>query len=74
MATRTVTLIQYSGIPEYNSNLNWTIWKKQLEIHFCEIKCTDGSIKKATILKADEAETYCILQSFYNQFSINQDF
>lgn len=46
MPTSAVTLVQCSGIPEYNSNLSWGICNERLEIHFCEIKCTDESIKK----------------------------
>uniref|UniRef100_A0A1I8NUH0 CCHC-type domain-containing protein n=1 Tax=Stomoxys calcitrans TaxID=35570 RepID=A0A1I8NUH0_STOCA len=63
MATSSLTVLQTSGVPEFNDNINWQVWKEQLEIHFGEIKCEDDSGKKTTLLKSIGSQTYSVLRS-----------
>ncbi|XP_059223944.1 uncharacterized protein K02A2.6-like [Stomoxys calcitrans] len=63
MATSSLTVLQASGVPEFNDNINWQVWKEQLEIHFGEIKCEDDSGKKTTLLKSIGSQTYSVLRS-----------
>lgn len=58
-----LTVLQASGVPEYNGSINWQIWREQLEIHFNEIKCEDEKAKKSTLLKSLGSETYSVLRS-----------
>ena len=38
-----VTMLQSTNVPEFNPN-SWSVWKERLEIHFCEINCTDDNV------------------------------
>lgn len=39
------------------------MWREQLEINFCEIKCKDEEAKKASLLKSLGSETYSVLRA-----------
>ena len=58
------TVYQSSHLAEFNPNLeSWTVWKERLDIHFCEIGCTDKQVKKSIMLKSIGAVPYRVLHS-----------
>lgn len=58
------TLIQTINVPEFSPNKEtWFVWKEKLEIHFCEINCTEENQKKAILLKSVGTEPYNLLHS-----------
>lgn len=62
--TSTVTFLQTTGILEFSPDKeSWFIWKERLDIHFCEVNCTEENSKKAVLLKSIGAEAYSVLHS-----------
>lgn len=60
----TVTFLQTASIPEFSPDKEtWYIWKEKLDIHFCELNCTEENSKKAVLLKSIGAEPYSVLHS-----------
>ena len=59
-----VTVFQTTAIPEFSpSNESFSIWKEKLDIHFCEINCTEDNQRKAVLLKSIGAVPYSVLHS-----------
>ncbi|XP_053968869.1 uncharacterized protein LOC128870291 [Anastrepha ludens] len=59
-----VTMLQTTNIPEFNPNVeSWNVWKERLEIHFCEVNCTDDNVRKSILLKSIGAVPYKVLHS-----------
>ncbi|XP_067644149.1 uncharacterized protein [Eurosta solidaginis] len=64
VSTSNITLFQSASIPEFSpTQMSWDIWKERLEIHFCEVRCTDDNAKKAILLKSIGAEAYSVIHS-----------
>ncbi|XP_059217655.1 uncharacterized protein LOC131994788 [Stomoxys calcitrans] len=59
-----MTVFQTTNVNEFNPNMeSWEVWKERLEIHFCEIGCTEDNIKKSILLKSIGAVPYKVLHS-----------
>lgn len=59
-----MTVFQTTNVNEFNPNVeSWEVWKERLEIHFCEIGCTEDNIKKSILLKSIGAVPYKVLHS-----------
>ncbi|XP_053960618.1 uncharacterized protein LOC128864883 [Anastrepha ludens] len=59
-----VTMLQTTNVPEFNPNVeSWIVWKERLEIHFCEVNCTDDNVRKSILLKSIGAVPYKVLHS-----------
>ncbi|XP_054732479.1 uncharacterized protein LOC129240599 [Anastrepha obliqua] len=59
-----VTMLQTTNVPEFNPNVeSWNVWKERLEIHFCEVNCTDDNVRKSILLKSIGAVPYKVLHS-----------
>ncbi|XP_055910799.1 uncharacterized protein K02A2.6-like [Eupeodes corollae] len=59
-----VTVFQTTAVPEFSpSNESFSIWKEKLDIHFCEINCTEDNQKRAVLLKSIGAVPYSVLHS-----------
>ncbi|XP_036342908.1 uncharacterized protein K02A2.6-like, partial [Rhagoletis pomonella] len=59
-----VTVYQATNVQQFSpQNEAWQLWKEKLEIHFCEINCSDDNIKKAILLKSIGAAPYAVLHS-----------
>lgn len=57
-------IIQSASAPEFTpATESWHIWKEKLDIHLCEINCTQENIKKAILLKSIGSEPYKLLHS-----------
>lgn len=69
-AAGTVTLFQSSAIPQFVPQSEpWALWKEKLEIHFCEIGCTEENKKKAILLKSIGSSPYAVLHSLCSPVS-----
>ncbi|XP_073831618.1 uncharacterized protein [Musca autumnalis] len=59
-----IAVFQTANVSEFNPSVeSWSVWKERLEIHFCEINCTDDNIRKSILLKAVGAVAYKVLHS-----------
>lgn len=59
-----IAVFQTSNVSEFNPSVeSWSVWKERLEIHFCEINCTDDNVRKSILLKAVGAVAYNVLHS-----------
>lgn len=58
------TVLQTNNIAEFSPDSEtWSVWKEKLEIHFCEINCTEENQKKAILLKSIGTAPYNLLHS-----------
>lgn len=59
-----ISVFQTSNVAEFNPNVeSWNLWKERLDIHFCEINCTEENVKKSILLKSIGAVAYKVLHS-----------
>lgn len=69
-AASQIAVFQTSNVPEFNPSVEaWNVWKERLDIHFCEISCTDDNVKKSILLKSIGAVAYKMLHSLCSPVS-----
>ena len=63
-AVNAVTVYQATTLAEFSPQIEvWQLWKEKLDIHFCEINCTDDNVKKAILQKSIGAAPYAVVHS-----------